>query len=353
MLDVRRLILLRDLAAHGTVTAVAELHGVTPSAVSQQLRLLEEETHTHLLERTGRSVRLTAAGHQLAEDTEHVLTALGRARNRLHATTGEPAGSLHFACFPSALAPVAAPLSKILEDAHENLRLHITEAEPETAVRLLLQRRADIALLYRYTNLATPPHPGVETYALRTDPLVAILRSDHPAADPERSPIDLRELAGAPWITAPPQTACGDAVLQACRLAGFTPQVRHTCTDFSAMIALAASSGYTVLIPHVAAALLPPTLAARPVRDHTLTRTIETAVGPGTALEPRIAACLTALRILSNSAADTAKSNAFQGSQRSVGKRTYSDTHRRDYEPACEQCRQLAPETNVGEWSSR
>ncbi|MFE0654609.1 LysR family transcriptional regulator [Streptomyces sp. NPDC059534] len=315
MLDVRRLILLRDLVAHGTVTAVAELHGVTTSAVSQQLRLLEEETHTRLLERTGRSVRLTAAGHQLAEDTEHVLTALERARNRLLPDTGEPAGPLHFACFPSALAPVAAPLSKTLEGAHENLRLHITEAEPETGVRLLIQRRADIALLYRYTNLATPPHPGVETHALWTDPLVAILRNDHPAADPERSPIDLRELAGAPWITAPPQTACGDAVLQACRSAGFTPQVRHTFTDFSAMIALAASSGHTVLIPHIAAAHLPPTLTARPVTDNTLTRTIETAVRHGTAHEPTIAACLTALRTLSNSAAYTAENSAFQGSQ--------------------------------------
>ncbi|MFJ3819340.1 LysR family transcriptional regulator [Streptomyces sp. NPDC090056] len=240
MLDVRRLVLLRDLAAHGTVTAVAELHCVTPSAVSQQLRLLENETGTRLLERTGRSVRLTVVGQQLAEDTEHVLTALEQAQYRLHAAEGEPAGPLHLACFPSALAPMAAPLGEALESTHRNLRLHISEAEPEVAVRLLLQRRADVALLYRYTNLATPPHPGVETSILQTDPLVAVLRHDHPAAHPGKNPIELRELADTRWISAPPQTACGDAVLHACRSVGFTPRVRHTCTDFSAMIALAA-----------------------------------------------------------------------------------------------------------------
>ncbi|MFF2079157.1 LysR family transcriptional regulator [Kitasatospora sp. NPDC058162] len=303
MLDVRRLVLLRDLEVHGTVTAVAELHRVTPSAVSQQLRLLEEETGSALLERTGRSVHLTAAGHRLAEDTGAVLAALEHARERLHTGAGEPTGPVHLACFPSALVPVAAPLGEALERAHRGLRVHITEAEPETAVRLLLQRRADVALVYRYANLAhtdlaAPRHPGIETRTLRTDPLVAVLRADHPAADPAGSPVDLRDLADTSWITAPPQTPCGDAVLQACRSAGFTPRVRHTCTDFAAMTALAASGGHTVLIPRIATDRLPPTLTVRPVSDGTLTRTIETAVRRGTAHRPAIAACLEAAELL-------------------------------------------------------
>ncbi|MEV5982453.1 LysR family transcriptional regulator [Streptomyces sp. NPDC052114] len=298
MLDVRRLVLLRDLAAHGTVTAVAELHGVTPSAVSQQLRLLEDETRSRLFERTGRSLHLTEAGRRLAEDTEQVLAALERAGNRLRAGTGEPTGPLHLACFPSALGPVAAPLGEALESAHANLRLHITEAEPEPAVRLLLQRRVDVALLYRYANLATPPHPGVETHVLRDDPLVAVLRNDHPAAGPAESPLDLRELADTSWVTAPPRTACGDAVLQACRSVGFTPRVRHTCTDFSAMASLAAGGGHAALVPRMATAHLPPTLITRPVADRALTRTIEAAVRHGTAHESALAACLDALRDL-------------------------------------------------------
>ncbi|MFB7037437.1 MULTISPECIES: LysR family transcriptional regulator [unclassified Streptomyces] len=296
MLDVRRLVLLRDLAALGTVTAVAELHRVTPSAVSQQLRLLEDETGIGLLERTGRSVHLTAAGHRLVEDTGHVLTALERAQDRLHAGTGEPTGPLRIACFPSVLVPLAVPLGASLESDYANLQLHLTEAEPEAALRLLLQRRVDVALLYRYANLAMPPYAGVETCTLLTDPLVAILPTDHPAVRPKGMPIDLRDLADTQWITAPPQTDCGDAVLRACRSAGFTPQIRHTCTDFSAMIALAASGGHTTLIPRMAAGHLPPTMMARPVTDSSLTRTVETAIRHGTDREPAISACLAALR---------------------------------------------------------
>ncbi|MGF1429870.1 LysR family transcriptional regulator [Kitasatospora sp. LaBMicrA B282] len=298
MLDVRRLVLLRDLEVHGTVTAVAELHRVTPSAVSQQLRLLEEETGARLLERTGRSIHLTAAGRRLNRDTEHVLAALEQARLRLHTEAEKPAGPLRFACFPSALTLVAAPLGRALESTHPEVQLHITEAEPEAAVRLLLQRRADLALVYRYDNLATPPLTGVTTWTLRTDPLVAVLPRDHPAARSTDSPVALRELADTRWTTAPAQTACGDAVLQACRSAGFTPQVRNVCTDFSAMIALAASAGHAALIPRMAATRLPPALVARPVTDGTLARTIEIAARPDAAHEPAIAACLDTLRTL-------------------------------------------------------
>nr|WP_145485116.1 MULTISPECIES: LysR family transcriptional regulator [Streptomyces] len=298
MLDVRRLVLLRDLAAHGTVTAVAELHRVTPSAVSQQLRLLEEETRTSLLERTGRSIHLTAAGRRLAEDTEHVLDALEQARSHLHSEAAEPAGPLHLACFPSALVPLAAPLGRALRNTHPGLRLHITEAEPEPAARLLLQRRADLALTYRYTNLADPTPSGVESHVLGVDPLVAVLPREHPAARPEGAPVELREFADSDWIGAPAHTACGTAVLHACRSAGFTPRVRHTCTDFTAMIALAASCGLPVVLPRMAAAQLPPGLLARPLDDLSLARTIEAAARRGAMREPPVAACLEAVRAL-------------------------------------------------------
>ena len=62
MLDLRRLRLLRELDARGTVHAAARALDYTPSAISQQLAVLEREAGTTLLERVGRNVRLTDAG---------------------------------------------------------------------------------------------------------------------------------------------------------------------------------------------------------------------------------------------------------------------------------------------------
>src|SRR5882757_10713469 len=110
MLDVKRLVLLRDLADYRTVTAVAELHQVTPSAVSQQLRALEAEAGAELVHREGRTVRLTAAGSALAAECEHVLAALERAGSTVRAAGDEVSGELLIGCFPSGLEPIAAPL---------------------------------------------------------------------------------------------------------------------------------------------------------------------------------------------------------------------------------------------------
>ena len=62
MLDLRRLRLLRELHERGTIAAVADALQFTPSAVSQQLAMLEREAGVPLLERAGRGVRLTDAG---------------------------------------------------------------------------------------------------------------------------------------------------------------------------------------------------------------------------------------------------------------------------------------------------
>src|SRR6478752_3071678 len=67
MLDLRRLRLLRELDERGTIAAVAEALQFTPSAISQQLALLERETGVKLLERAGRGVRLTDPALVLVE----------------------------------------------------------------------------------------------------------------------------------------------------------------------------------------------------------------------------------------------------------------------------------------------
>src|SRR5688572_2277370 len=101
MLDVRRLTLLRDLARHGTIAAVAAARSYTASAVSQQLAVLEREAGVALLRRTGRTVQLTPAGTALVEHAEAVLAALARAEAALAAARTGVVGPLRIAAFPT------------------------------------------------------------------------------------------------------------------------------------------------------------------------------------------------------------------------------------------------------------
>src|SRR3954453_9995619 len=61
-MDIRRLQILRELGDRGSVVATAAAMKVTASAVSQQLKVLQEEVGVTLVEKAGRGVRLTEAG---------------------------------------------------------------------------------------------------------------------------------------------------------------------------------------------------------------------------------------------------------------------------------------------------
>lgn len=90
-MDFKRLRILRELADRGTVGATAEAMNVTPSAVSQQLKTLQEELGVVLVEKSGRGVRLTEAGLAMAGAAAEVSTAMttpNRQRSRLPPCAG-------------------------------------------------------------------------------------------------------------------------------------------------------------------------------------------------------------------------------------------------------------------------
>src|SRR5215213_5933018 len=110
MLELRRLRLLRELAERGTIAAVAEALQFTPSAVSQQLAMLEREAGVQLLERAGRGVRLTDAA--LAEAD-------------LAAAAGTVAGRVRIAGFESVLLRIALPAMDALAADAPRLRCEL------------------------------------------------------------------------------------------------------------------------------------------------------------------------------------------------------------------------------------
>jgi DNA-binding transcriptional LysR family regulator len=109
-MDVVRLRLLRELSERGTVHAVAEAMSLTPSAVSQQLKILRREAGVPLLEPDGRRVRLTDAGRALVARTDEILAALDRAQADMDAYRSTPRGAVRVAMFPSGAAMLLAPL---------------------------------------------------------------------------------------------------------------------------------------------------------------------------------------------------------------------------------------------------
>src|SRR3954471_7145432 len=122
MLELRRLRLLRELNERGTIAAVADALRFTPSAVSQQLAILERESGVPLLERAGRGVRLTDAALVLAGHAEALLERAAVAEADLAAAGGVVAGRARIAGFESVALRIALPAMRALRRDAPRLR---------------------------------------------------------------------------------------------------------------------------------------------------------------------------------------------------------------------------------------
>ena len=298
MLDVRRLRLLRELHARGTVTAVAEALAYTPSAVSQQLATLEREAGVRLVERHGRRLRLTDAGRGLVEHTEVVIARLELAEAELAATAGEEVtGRVRIAAFQTAASGLVLPLLGALPAQHPQLRLELAEMEAEEAFELLPRGEVDIVVAEEYDYAPRQRDPSLSFRDVCRDPLVLVLPADHPlcAADPLSVP--LAALRDEAWAAPRSGTAFDDSLVRACRaLGGFEPDRRHRSNDLAVLEQLVAAGEAVALLPSLGRPGLVPGVAVRLVAEAPLDRRIFLAVRRGSTGRPAIKAVSRGLR---------------------------------------------------------
>jgi DNA-binding transcriptional LysR family regulator len=248
VLDVRRLRLLSELSRRGTIAEVARAIGYTPSAVSQSLAQLERELGVALLERDGRRVRLTPAAVGLVARTDRVLAELDAAAAELDAEQVAVRGSIVIGAFPSAAAFLAVPAVRDLRSRHAELECAVREHEPEDGIPLLRSGALDVLVSERYDDVRPAPAGGLDERLLLSEPLVLLLPADHPGGDE----VDLRTLAGAPWIGGLAGTQYAVAMELACRAAGFEPRFAHTADEASVHHALVAAGLGVALVPALA-----------------------------------------------------------------------------------------------------
>ncbi|MFD0265221.1 LysR family transcriptional regulator [Streptomyces sp. NPDC127106] len=260
MLDVRRLRLLRELARRGTIAAVADALAFSPSAVSQQLAVLEREAGLPLLERTGRSVQLTPAGQNLVRHAEAVLERLEEAAADLAEARSGPAGALRIGAFPTATRAIVPAALVALARRHPGLEPMVSETDPAAVAHALRAGDLDVALVHEYDFVPAPPEPGLATEPLFREAMYLAAPADAPVQVPAPRPGSepapdqgsvLRAHAESPWITATPGTLCHAMTVRACQAAGFTPRVRHQVDEFATVLALVAAGQGVAVVPQL------------------------------------------------------------------------------------------------------
>lgn len=263
MLDVRRMKVLREVAARGSFSAAAESLSFTQSAISQQVAALERETGAKLVDRGPRGIRLTQAGEVLVRHADAVLARLACAEEELQALAGLRGGRLRLSTFQSAGATLVPRAVAAFHRRYPDVELAVIQAEPEEATQLLRAGELDLAVVYDFDGIPGALDETLDAVHLIDDRYDLLVARDHPLADKQR--VGMRELADERWVNATRGCGCRKAVLHACAQAGFEPNVAFETDEILAIQALVANGMGVALLPQLALTAVHPGVAVRPV----------------------------------------------------------------------------------------
>jgi DNA-binding transcriptional LysR family regulator len=272
MLDVKRLTALREVSRRGSFSAAADELYLSQSAVSQQIATLEREVGMRLLDRTREGPKLTDAGSVLVAHAEAAIARLDEAERELAAIAGLAGGELRLASFPSASATVLTEAVSTFHQRRPEVRLAVSDAEPEVSLPRLRGGELDLALSFDYPSVPAPEERDLERTLLLTESMYVALPKRHPLA--KRDVVPLIELCEAVWLSGSCPSSCGEAVIGACRRAGFEPRVGFESDDYHVMQGFIAAGLGVTLLPDLALPTLRSELVVRPTDPPAPTRRV-------------------------------------------------------------------------------
>ncbi|MCD5345719.1 LysR family transcriptional regulator [Agromyces sp. H3Y2-19a] len=279
-MDVRRLDLLRELAERGSVTAVAEATGRTPSAVSQQLKVLEREAGMPLTARSGRGVVLTSAGHALARSAADVAIAIEHATALWDEFRNDPSGEVTLMTFPTIGATL---LPSVLIELSEvaGLVVHATDLDPELAEFGDLTADHDIVLAHTMPGMLPWGGRGLTVVPLLTEPLDIGLPADHRLAG--RAQVTPADLVDENWLGVPPGFPF-ERILHAIeQQAGRRAVVSQRFSDMRIMEAFIEAGLGIAFVPRYTSGAVPDSIVLKPLRGVASARQIVALVRPDVA----------------------------------------------------------------------
>jgi DNA-binding transcriptional LysR family regulator len=295
MLDPRRLAVLREFAARGTIAEAADALAFTPSAVSQQLAQLQREAGVTLFRKVGRRLELTDAGRTLVARADELLARIEEIDAELAAQAEEVAGTVRIGAFQTAASAIVLPALDLLGERHPRLRVELFEAEAEESLPVLVRSGLDVAIAEEYEHAPRPHMPQLHREYLEPDEMLLVLPRDHPAAS-GRGPVSLKSLHAIEWVAARSDTAFGDMFARVCRaVGGFEPAIRHRVNEMQLLLDVVAAGGAAALVPALGRPEREPGVAVRPIAEGQVTRALFVAVRASDRSRPSTAAVVAAL----------------------------------------------------------
>lgn len=177
-IELRHLRYLLAVGERGNFTRAAEDLHLSQPTLSHQIRQFERLVGLPLLDRTGRTVRLTDTGQVYAQHARRMLAELAAAERAAHDVTDLSRGHLRMATTPTFTTYLTGPLIAEMHNRHPGLSFELTETTQDSIESQLLADELDLGIAF-----ATPRLPGIDATALYTETLNLVAAAGAPATD--------------------------------------------------------------------------------------------------------------------------------------------------------------------------
>jgi DNA-binding transcriptional LysR family regulator len=223
--------------------AAARVHVAQPG-VSAQVRRLESELGQRLLDRSGRSVRLTETGSAVLPFARAALDAVARARLAVDELAGLVRGQVTVGMVSGCALPVLAEFLASFHQQYPGVAIALTEDNSDRLLEMLRGGRLDLALI---GSAGEPENQGISTAVLVDEELVVAVPPGHPLAS--AGSITIKALRDVPLVCLPRGTGVRAALDAACAAAGFEPRIVFEASALPMVVAMAAQGLGLAVVP--------------------------------------------------------------------------------------------------------
>jgi DNA-binding transcriptional LysR family regulator len=243
-MEIRQLRYFLAVAERLNFTKAAEFMNVSQPALSQQIRMLEEEIGVRLLERTNRRVQLTPAGIAFRARARAALREVAEAASDAKMVERGEGGYIHIGFVTTAAVVILPTLLDRFCDHFPHAVVELRELDPGEQLEALEQNRIDVGFTSVMSSL-----PSLECRLLAQEKLIVALPQRHPAA--KRRAIDLKHLSKERFLLPPRGLMSGihEGIIEACHRAGFVPEHIQPIKLAETAVCLVAGNLGIALIP--------------------------------------------------------------------------------------------------------
>ncbi|MGD8111424.1 DNA-binding transcriptional regulator OxyR [Vibrio sp. TRT 17S01] len=243
-MNIRDFEYLVALAEHKHFRKAAEACFVSQPTLSGQIRKLEDELGTALLERSSRRVLFTDAGLQLVDQARCILNEVKTFKDMASGQSGAMSGPMHIGFIPTVGPYILPRIVPALKEQFPELELFLHEAQTQQLVRQLEDGKLDCLVLASVAE--TSSFKEIEVYS---EPLSVAVPCDHEWATLDS--IDMLELNGKTVLALGDGHCLRDQALGFCFAAGAKDDERFKATSLETLRNMVAAGAGITLLPEL------------------------------------------------------------------------------------------------------